>query len=238
MKKVLIILIAVVAVLGGGYFLLKDRVPTLSQLIFKQIDLGTSESSDMIYEYLDEIGFVSELKGDEPKSGDLEFTGEIRIEKVFTEQEMNSFASSWKDWAGSPFTDVQVKIYEDGTAEASASISIQGAENIAKTLGYTDEEISEAKKYLKYVPDPLPMYATGTAYIENNVIEMDLSNMKIAGVNLPGDLPNQVGNVIEDMGEKAIETMAPQTVIESAKVTEEGIDVQGTFPSAVGIKSE
>jgi hypothetical protein len=238
MKKFLIIVGVLILILGGGYLLLKNGKQRISQLAFKQIDLGIDESSDIIYEYYEEIEFENGLAGEEPKSGELVFEGGIEVDKTFTQEEINSWFSAWEEsWTGTPFQNLQVKLHEDGSIEASSLISIQEAESIGKTLGYTDEQIESAKKVLKFVPDPLPMYGKGNVSITDNVVDIDFSTLKVANFSLPGELPQQVTSVIGDMVEQA-RYMSDDTDIQSAIVTSEGVKVSGTVPASVGIREE
>lgn len=239
MKKALIILLVLIVLGGLGYFTLTGKIPFLSNLIFKQEDLGVEATTDEIYAFYDEIGYEDGLKGEEPKSGELVFGGEIDIEHTFTQSEINSWLTAWeKSWTGIPFENLQIKIGPDGDVEASSLISVSKAEDIGRSLGYSQEEIEKAKTYLKYIPDPLPLYATGTASISNNDVTLGVESFKVAGVPVPDMLKSQMGGVIEDIMERAIHLEGAQTDIETAEITEDGVEFVGTVPASVSIKSE
>lgn len=240
MKKALLIVLLLFVIVGGlGYLTLSGKLPFLSNLILKQKDLGIEATTDEIYAFYEEIGYEDNLRGETPKSGELIFEGAIDIEHTFTQSEINSWLTSWEQsWTGIPFENLQIKISPDGTVEASSLISVSKAEDIGRSLGYTQEEIDKAKTYLKYIPDPLPLYATGTASIINNEVNLGVGTFKVAGIGLPDTLKSQMAGVIEDVMERAIHFEGAQTDIKSAKVTEAGVEFIGTVPRKVSIKSE
>lgn len=75
MKKFLFILLILFILLGIGYLTLRGKMPILSDIVLKQVDLGIEESPDIIYGFYDEIQFEDNLKGDTQKSGELVFEG-------------------------------------------------------------------------------------------------------------------------------------------------------------------
>lgn len=237
MKKIILFLLLLILLsVGIGYLTLKGKIPFISERIFKQVDLGINESPEVIYTYYDEIGFVNNLEGDTPQSGELIFEGGIDLDHTFTQQEINSWFSAWEEsWTGIPFKNLQVKLNSDGTVEASSLISIQEAESIGKTLGYSQEEIDKAKSYLEYIPDPLPLYAKGTISITQDDVQIDMSNFKVANFNVPSTITSGVAWIVEDVIEKA-RNMSDETTINSATVTSEGVKFIGRVPASVSIK--
>jgi hypothetical protein len=241
MKKFLTILgvffFLLIIVVGIGYLSIRGKVPFISNKVFSQVDLGIDETPDEIYSYYDEIGYVDGLQGEQPKSGELVFEGTIDINHTFTQSEINSWLSAWEEsWADVPFQNMQIKLNPDGTVEASALISVEKAETIGRMLGYTNEEIEEAKKYLGYVPDPLPLYATGRASITNNTVNLNVDDFKVSRLPLPGALINPVTNVISDIVARGTTIGGAQTYIREANVTAEGVEVLGKVPASVSIK--
>lgn len=237
MKRVLLFFLLLIAVLVGvGYLTLKGKIPVLSNIIFKQVDLGIDESPDTIYSFYDEIGFIDNLKGESAKSGELVFEGSISLEHTFTQQELNSGISAWEEsWTGTPFKNMQIKINSDGSIQVSALILTKQAEDIAKTLGYTDEQIGKAKDYLKLVPEYLPIYAQGSLSITNNIVDIDTKSFNIAGVNLPAPLAEEVGSALADVVDKT-RRLSDTAYAESAVFTSEGLEFKGTIPASVRIK--
>jgi len=129
---------------------------------------------------------------------------------------------------------LQYKLLQD-KVEASSLISLKEAESIGRTLGYSQEDIDKAKDFLKYIPDPLPLYAKGTASIKDNQVNLDIQNFKVVGYSLPEGMNSTVEGVIEDVISRA-KNLSTETDIKSAEVTSEGVKFLGTVPASVSIK--
>ncbi|PKN02684.1 hypothetical protein CVU76_01440 [Candidatus Dojkabacteria bacterium HGW-Dojkabacteria-1] len=237
MKKILLfVLIIILIVVGLGYLALSGKVPSLTNAALKQVELGVRETPDEIYSFYDDIGYVNNLKGETPKSGELVFEGGIELDHTFTQSEINSWIAGWeKDWSDLPFKNSQIRINGDGTVEASSSISIPVAESFAKMLGYTQEDINKAKTYLKYIPDPLPLYAKGRASITENNAIYDIESLKIGGYTVPNSLNNSLADLLENITAKTRE-LSSYTNVKEAIVTSEGVKFVGTVPASVDIK--
>ncbi len=236
MKKFLISLLVILVLVGAAYLTLKGKMPVLSNLVYKQIDLGIeNETADEIYSFYDEIGYADTLR-EEPKSGTLVFEGGIDIEHTFTQSEINSWITAWEgEWTDLPFSNPQIKINKDGSVEASSMITISSAEDFAKELGYTDAEISKAENYLGYLPEQLPLYANGTAEIINNVATIDLQNFKLSRYTIPSSIYSDISSVLEDFIQKTI-NLSDSTNISSAMVTPEGVEFVGTVPASITVE--
>jgi len=237
MKNLLIILFLLILVLVGlGYFAINGKVPALTNVAFKQVDLGVRETPDEIYSLYDEIGYINNLKGDTPKSGTLIFEGGIELDRTFTQSEINSWIAGWeKDWGDLPFQNSQIRINSDGTVEASSSISIPVAESFAMMLGYSQEDINKAKSYLKFIPDSLPLYAKGKAAITENSASYDIQTFKIGGYTIPSSLNSPIANLLENITSRTRE-LSDYTNVKEAIVTSEGVKFVGTVPAIVSIK--
>lgn len=236
MKKLLIIILSLISILGIFYLVIKGKIPIISNIVLKQVDLGVNESSDIIYSYYDQIGFINNLNTDTKQTGELVFEGGIELEHTFTQKEINSWFRAWEEsWAGIPFQNLQVRLNPEGAVEASSLISIKEAESIGKTLGYTDEQISKAKTYLKYIPDPLPLYAKGSVSITQDDVSINIQNFKVVNVNVPESLANSMGKIVEDVIERA-RNLSDSTTIKRAVVTPQGVEFVGTVPASVSIK--
>ena len=236
MKKLIFSVLILAILLGVGYLTFKGRMPVLSEMIYKQVELDVKETPDEMYNYYDEIGYVNNLKGDEPKSGELVFEGGIEIEHTFTQSEINSWIAAWEgEWADLPFKNSQIRINSDGTVEASSLITVSTAESFAKTLGYTDEEISKAKNYIKFMPELLPLYAKGTAAITENNTMVEIQDFKIAGYTVPSTLYSGLSSILESLTERT-RKLSDYTDVASAIVTSEGVSFKGTVPASVNVK--
>ena len=115
MKKLLIVfaglLVLILLLLGVIYLAIRGKMPVLSDMVFKQVELGVKESPDEMYAFYDKIGYIDNLKGTSPKSGDLVFADEIELDHTFAQSEINSWIAAWEgEWADLPFTNSQIQI--------------------------------------------------------------------------------------------------------------------------------
>ncbi len=237
MKKFfLFLLILILLILGFAFLVISGKVPALTKAVFKQVELGVQQSPDEIYTFYDEIGYENNLKGDTPKSGDLVFEGGIDLDRTFTQNEINSWIAAWQnEWSDLPFKNSQIKINTDGTVEASSSISVATAESFGKMLGYTQEEIDKAKSYLKYIPDPLPLYAKGSASITQNDVVLNVQDFKVGTYSLPSSLNTPLANLLENVITRT-RKLSDYTSVQKAIVTPKGVEFVGTVPASVNIK--
>jgi hypothetical protein len=237
MKKILLcILILLILIVGAGYLILTSKIPALTNAALKQVDLGVRETPEEIYSFYDDIGYENNLKGNETKSGELVFEGGIELNHTFTQKEINSWICAWEqDWSNLPFQNSQIRINDDGTVEASSSISIPIAESFAKMIGYTQEDINKAKSYLKFIPDPLPLYAKGTAQITENTAKYNIQDFKIGGYTLPSSLNTPLSNLLEDITTRTRD-LSDYTDVKTATITSEGVEFVGTVPASVSVR--
>jgi hypothetical protein len=83
-----------------------------------------------------------------------------------------------------PFSNVQIRINEDGTAEASFDLNIDTTVNEAKKLGYTDQQIDEGKKYLGILGDSVYIYAKLSVEVRTRSIVTPYA-FRIQNFNVP-----------------------------------------------------
>lgn len=240
MKKLIIAFVIFILLLllcsCGTVFAIR-KIPSITGPFLKQVDLGVEETPEKIYGFYEEIGYENNLKGEEPKTGKLVFEGTLLMEHTFTQQEINSWIAAWEgEWAGLPVRNSQIRINKDGTVEASTTVSLDSVEAFAKSLGYSDTDISNAKSYLKVVPQTLPVYAKGKASIVNNTVDYDIQDIKIGQFPLPSNMYSPVESALEHITTQ-IKNLSQDTNIEKAVVTPDGVDYKGTVPAKVDIEN-
>jgi len=128
-----------------------------------------------------------------------EYEGSVDVSGSYSDQEVTSVLDSWsKNWALTPFYNVQVKIHADGTAEASGMLKVETAISLAKELGYSDQQIESAAKYATFINGDLPVYMMGTASVSSNQVSAGVSNLRIGTVAVPADITGRVVSAVED----------------------------------------
>ncbi|NCO11897.1 MAG: hypothetical protein COZ34_02005 [Candidatus Pacebacteria bacterium CG_4_10_14_3_um_filter_34_15] len=103
-----------------------------------------------------------------------------------------------------PIRDVQVRINDDGTGEASGILEVSTAIMMAKQLNYSDSDIEKGKSYVQYVADDLPFYIKGVTSVSNNKVSMNPSEIVIGRITLPESLVSPVAKASADIIERRI----------------------------------
>lgn len=197
-----LIVIVILVILGLGYL---GFVPGVSKI------LGADRPRDLGVAYTD-----ADLKSITSKNhvqrvvvesapdikSSFVLKGTQTIKNVFTDKEITARLGQESDWAFNPFTDVQVKIGQDGTVEASGVVRVDRLKGYAEATGMSPQEIEVISKVMdKYrVPKtPFPVYAKGKLSIEDNKLDIDLSELYIGKIPVAKALYSQAKIVFEGL---------------------------------------
>ena len=196
-----LIIIVIVVVLGLGYL---GFVPGVSKILGsnKPRDLGiTYTAADLksitsknhvqriVLESVPDIKSSFVLKGTQA------------INNVFTDKEITARLGQESDWQFNPFTNVQVKIGQDGTVEASGVVRVDKLRGYAEATGVSSQEIEAISKGMDKYKVPrisFPAYVKGSLSIENNKLNIDLSELYIGKIPVAKALYSQAKSAFED----------------------------------------
>lgn len=203
MKKLFFGLIVIVTLLVSGLAYL-GVVPFISPLITKPRDLGVKADPSLVVAFEEANEMKNELpNGVVPEGREPEYSGNKTLNVEINNAEITSIFSYWKNqYNKMPIKDVQVKINDDGTGEASGILEVSTAIMMAKQLNYSDEDIEKGKSYVQYVAGDLPFYIKGVASVSNNKVSMSPSEIIIGRVTLPESLVSPVAKVSSDVIER------------------------------------
>jgi hypothetical protein len=128
--------------------------------------------------------------------------GTQAIKNVFTDKEITARLGQESDWAFNPFTDVQVKIGQDGTVEASGVVRVDRLKGYAEATGMSPQEIEVISKVMDKYKVPrtsFPAYVKGNLTIENNKLNIDLSELYIGKIPVAKALYSQAKSAFEGL---------------------------------------
>lgn len=217
-------------------FSLAGKVPGISDQLLSQKDLGVSGDPELIYDFYDEIDFKYTIESSQPQEGDLKYSGELAVERAFSQAEANAWISAWeKDWADMPFTNPQFVVNADGSMEGSAMVSIDKAIKFAEELGYSQEQIDEARSRVSFLDDDLPLYVKANGEIVNNELTLDVTELEVAGFGVPSSIASAVESLLSDFYPR-IQEQAPTLDIKELKPSEGKMVFKGTIPAKVEIE--
>lgn len=215
MKKLLLILLFLVVVVGLGLGYL-GVVPILSSVMGsnKPKDLGVTYSEQDLQQAQAKTKVQGETltQADNPTGSGLVYEGTQSAELTLTSQEITALANSSR-WKYNPLSQVQVRINEDGSAEASGYLDFQAARQYAVALGVTSQDIDAALEQYPIPTSKLPFYVKLTGGVSNNDIEMNVMNVKLANIPVPAGI---------------IDTYAPEAArfVENTYLRQESIDIE------------
>jgi hypothetical protein len=235
MKKFLVILIVLILILVGiaAYF---GFVPGLSNRFVKRVDLGIENDPQLSLDLRNEVGVEFNIPEDQlPTEKEVVYEGELDVEKSLTSQQITSILNTvGTQHTSIPFSNVQIRINDDGTAEASFDLDIETTVNEAKKLGYSDEDIEKGKKYLGALGNSVYIYTKLSFDISDNELTVTPYAFRIQNFNVP----TSITKMVADVGSNAIEdrlSQVPNLDIRSLKQEGERLYFSGTIPQSLRV---
>jgi hypothetical protein len=202
-RRLLVVLVVIViaVILGLGYL---GFVPGVSKM------LGSDKPRDLGITYTD-ADLKSILSKNRVQRVVLESAPDVKssfvlkgsqaVDNVFTDKEITARLNQESDWLFNPFTNVQVKIGENGVIEASGIVRVDRLKGYAEATGVSlgaIEAISKGMDKYKVPRISFPAYVKGNLSIENNRLNIDLSELYIGKIPVPKQLYSQAKSAFED----------------------------------------
>jgi hypothetical protein len=196
-----LIVVVILVVLGLGYL---GFVPGVSRM------LGSDKPRDLGIRYTD-----ADLKSIASKNHVLRviinsapdarssfvLKGKQTINNVFTDKEITARLAQSDIWALNPFTDVQVKIGENGVVEASGVVRVDRLKGYAEATGVSQQDIEAISTGMDKYKIPrisFPAYIKGTLSIKDDRLDINLSQLAIGKIPVPQAVFSQAKGPFED----------------------------------------
>ena len=239
MKKILIISVFIIVVLVliiGGLAAYFGFIPGLSNTFVKRVDLGIENDPQLSLDLREESGVQFNIPEEEwPTDKEVLYTGTLNINELLTSEQVTSVLNKVKaELSSIPFSNVQIRINEDGTSEASFDLDINTTVNEAKKLGYSDEDIEKGKRFLGVLGDSVYIYAKLSFEVYDNDLTVTPYAFRIQNFNVP----NAVTELVAEVGSNAIEdrlSQIPSIHIESLKQEGDKLNYIGTIPESLSV---
>jgi len=195
-------------------------VPVLSKYISKPVDLGVKADPTLVTAF-------------ETANAQTITNGKADLNVNLSSAEVTSIFGVWETRDKNfPLHNVQVRFNSDGTGEASGYLKVATAISLAKSLGYSDSDIEQGKKYVQYVAGDLPFYVKGEASVTNNVISLDPSTFQVGKISVPDSITNAASVAVTDMIQRRI-TQIGGANIQDANFKSGSLHLQGSVPSTI-----
>lgn len=239
LKTLIIILVSIILIvfLILGYF---GFVPGVSKVF------GSDKPRDLGVEYIqadidsafqkNNIKRIVVDSSPDVKSS-FSWEGSQQIIASFTDKEITGSMSASNEWALTPVTNVQVKFFPDGTAEASAVVRVDKLKAYADATKVSQGDIQSVSQILdKYnIPRiPVPLYMKGNITIKENKLDINLSELQIGKLALPESLYKQAKYPFENFVNRQLNSGGyPELYIKSLDFSGGKMNFNGTIPKIV-----
>jgi hypothetical protein len=151
----------------------------------------------------------------------------------FSSVELTSILAFWKQRNYAlPIRDVQVRINQDGTGEVSGILELSTALSVARSLGYTDREIEQAKSYAQHISGDLPFYVKGVGVVQNNQVTLAPTAFSLGRVSVPSVITKLAASAVSDMIERRIAKVGGISIQEFS-LGQGQVHLVGTVPDTI-----
>lgn len=234
---VVLIVIALAVVVGLGYL---GVVPGVSNI------LGANKPRDLGVRYTD-ADFNSLMAKNHVKRVVLDavstpqaswvLQGSQNVTTTFSDREITARLAKAEGWALDPFTDVQVKIGQDGVVEASGIVHVDRLRSYAEATGMSQDEINSIAKGMDTYKIPrgsFPAYAKGTLSITNNTLDINVSQLVIGKIPIAESLYRQAKAPFESFVHERLTSGGYGSLsIKSLTFTGGKMNFSGTLPKVI-----
>jgi len=233
-------LVVVLLLVGGttvaaGYF---GLIPSISKILGtnKAKDLGIRYANIDVVKLNERLGSKLVLIKSDSSSG-LGFLleGQKFVDYNLTSEEISALAASPVKFF--PFQEVQIKIGQDGTLEASGILRADKIISFAQSLGFSSEDVQQAMNDYKIPVSSLPIYAKGTLSVTNNKVDLALNSLEVGRIGVPQSLVEKITPTIVSATEAIIQTL-PGVDITSMTFDKGLMNYKGTIPTKQTIQTE
>ncbi len=200
MKKLFVILGVFVLLLVFGLSLM-GIVPIFSSLWGAgPKDLGiryTKEDSSAARQKSGGTEIIS-LPKNTAASDDFRLEGKKDARFTMDSKELTAHSNN-RPWKNYPVKNVQIKIHEDGSIEASAMLIISKGIPYAMGLGYSEKQIKDAMQKYAIPPFEVPIYVFGRGSVKNDSVSVNAGTVKIGAVSVPSGIVAQANKEAESV---------------------------------------
>ncbi len=233
MPKLLTFLLLLVFLLIAG-LTYAGLMPVLSPALLKPKDLGVRIDPQLVADFDVSHQMINALPdGKVPADREPNYSGQISLDVTLDSAEISSILDYWQQqYSKTPISQVQVRINDDGSGEVSGILDLAVAVEMAKQLGYSDEQIEQGKRFLGIINTRLPFYLQGTGSVTDNRVSIQATQAKIANINLPSEWVTQVNQAAGDAIERRIRQI-PNLEVESLRLVDGAVSLKATAPNTI-----
>lgn len=141
---------------------------------------------------------IISLPQNTPLSEDFRLEGKKDMQFVMDSKELTAHSNN-RPWKNYPVKNLQIKISDDGTIEASATLIISKAMPYAMGLGYSEQQIQDAMRKYNIPPFEVPIYVLGKGSVKNDSVSVGATSVKIGAIPVPGNIVSRANTEAESV---------------------------------------
>ena len=213
-------------------------------------NLGVHSTQSDYQTYVNSGGWqVSELKASAPpgKGGPVagqegrtvQVSGQRTLKATRTSEQLTALANSadLKSWKYYPFQNVQIRINNDGSVEASGRLISDHlfAALSRPSLDMTSEESGYVDDYGKYVKGNPALYTKFSGGVSKNKVDINFSKVEVGGISVPSNALDEVNSHVKSLVERKM-VKVPGLNIESLTFQNGKMNFNGTVPDKIYVQ--
>jgi len=234
----LVIIIVIVLILGYLGF-----IPGLSTIFGsdKPRDLGIKYvKADYVSAAQKNKVSINVIDSASSPEASLKWTGANQVNSSWTSEEVTAtINANSADWAYFPMKDVQFKVNNDGSVEASGILSfdkLKGYAEATKVSQYNIDSVSKILDEFKIPREPVPFYIKGNLEIKNNNVDVEVPKLEIGRLPIPQSLYEPAKSSFESFAKEQLDGGGYGSFyIKSLNFDNGKLNFDGTLPAAVTI---
>ncbi len=198
-------------------------------------DLGVTYTDKDYEEAMKKQGVAIEYAG--PKADfytSVTHEGKKTVKESFTGAEITAMTSK-RNFGTLPFSNIQVKINQDGSFEMSGMLDIDSAVTFAQKLGASKAEIDKGIQEAKLPFTNMPFYLKGTGGVKNGTVFGDFTTIEVGRFPIPATIITQYTPALREASEWALKTEYGVTMREIS-FKDGKVYVDGDYPAKEVVK--
>lgn len=222
-KLFLFIILVLIFIFGLAGF-----VPGLSTI------LGTDKPRDLGQKITLEDSEKAQIKSgvqliqlppNTPVADSYQLSGQKEANFTYNSTEATAIINN-RPWKYYPFSNLQLKINTDGTAEISGIVNMSVFMDYAQSLGYATSDVDKALNEYHIPKINMPFYAKGSAGIIDNKVFFNVTSLEAGRVPVPSSIlksnQGRIESFVQDVVNKQKGFSAKKLVVENGEIVFDG----------------
>jgi len=168
---------------------------------------------------------IVELPQNTPIADSYQLSGQRTTSFTYDSTEATAIINN-RPWKYYPFSNLQLRINSDGTAEISGIVNMSTFMNYAESLGYSTSDVNQALNEYHIPKINMPFYAKGTAGIIDNKVFFNVTSFGAGRVPVPSSIlsanQGRIQSFAQDVVNRQKGFSAKKLVVENGQIVFDG----------------